>query len=206
MDLEEMGQTVKTYRDSADALAAYYEGIGPRVEDIDRAMALWGDRLPVVLEIGCGAGRDAREIVKRTPYYWGIDISPRMIEIAYETVPYGYFEVGHLRYPPRNARFDIIFAFAALLHSDEEEVEMVLHRCGTIINAGGIFYISLKMGSGKIVQEDEFGTRTFYYYQPEDIERLAGDAFETVLVDTQRIGSTDWFTIALRKRDHAGTA
>jgi SAM-dependent methyltransferase len=208
--LEERSATIQTYIQSGNQLAEYYDSLGPRIDDIDRAIELWGDRLPVVVEVGCGCGRDAAEILKRTPYYMGIDISPSMLDRAKANSTGGAFILGDLRYAfPGNTsyvngdvvpdRVDIVFSFASMLHSNEEEVQGVLSDALNVLTPGGIFYISLKLGEGKTVKEDRYGERTFYLYTPEKIQELAGERYETAYVDTQHREDTDWFTIALRK-------
>lgn len=52
-------ETTVTYDRSARSLADYFSGIGPRLEDIELAFCLAPTRVdPVVLEIGCGDGRE----------------------------------------------------------------------------------------------------------------------------------------------------
>lgn len=88
-------QTVDTYNKSAKELAEYFRGIGPRTDDIDLAIRLAGNsENPKILEIGCGDGRDAKEIVKRTKNYTGFDISEELIKIARADVPDATFEVA----------------------------------------------------------------------------------------------------------------
>lgn len=211
MDLEARAQTIKTYTESAQSLAEYYDRTDPRSDDIDKAMSLWGRQYPpVVVEIGCGSGRDAQEILKHTPYYLGFDISPGMVDRARSVLFGGVVMLGDVRYAfeaadqTPNGPFipdgiDIIFSFASLLHSDEDEVTGVLQDAAHKLTTGGIFYISLKLGEGSFYQDDEYGTRVFYLYTPERIKQMAGDLYESVHEDYQTIGSTEWFTIALKK-------
>lgn len=210
MDFESRATTLETYFKSADSLAEYYDSKGPRIEDIERAISLWGGSLPVVVEIGCGSGRDAQEIVKRTPYYVGFDISRAMVEKTREKLFGGVVLQADLRYAFESDAssangevipddVDIIFAFASLLHSDEEELTGVLKDAAQKLTPGGIFYISLKSGNGKFTQEDEFGTRTFHLYQPDQIKQMAGISYETVFEDEHAMDHKEWFTIALKK-------
>lgn len=55
--------TTNTYDESAEALAEFFKGIGPRTSYIDLAFKLIGYKEHArVVEIGCGDGRDATEI------------------------------------------------------------------------------------------------------------------------------------------------
>lgn len=107
--------TVETYDKSAKELAEYFRGIGPRTNDIQLAIELAGNPpAPRILEIGCGDGRDAREIVGLTPNYTGFDISKELIKIARQHVPQGNFEVADaISYPYPANDLDVVFA---LLH------------------------------------------------------------------------------------------
>jgi len=77
-------ETLDTYNKSAQKLAKYFKGIGPRVKYIERALELAGkqDGSASVLEIGCGDGRDASAIVKCTSKYTGLDYSAELINMT----------------------------------------------------------------------------------------------------------------------------
>ena len=81
-------KTVETYDQSAEQLAEYFKGIGPRVDDIECALNLAGNPHSArVIEVGCGDGRDAEEIVKRVKFYEGIDPSEGLLALAKRKVP-----------------------------------------------------------------------------------------------------------------------
>jgi SAM-dependent methyltransferase len=195
--------TVESYDINAEPLAEYFQGIGPRTQDIDLALQLAGNvPNPKVLEIGCGDGRDAAEIVKRTDWYLGFDISKGMIDIARRQVPDAEFEVADAVEYPYPPDLDIVFAFASLLHLSRDEVGTVLDRVASKLNPGGIFYISLKFAQDYTsgIKEDQFGKRLFYFYNPEVIEELAADHYDTVHKQQEIKGNTEWFEIALRRK------
>lgn len=196
-------KTVDTYNKSAVELAAYFKGIGPRVKDIGKALELaGGTQNPNVLEIGCGDGRDAKEIVKYTKNYLGFDISSELIKIAQGHAPGVKFEVADAvsyKYPKD---LDVVFAFASLLHLDKFEVAQILKLVHVSLKPGGIFYISLKYMPKYVrkVKKDKYGERLFYFYNSSEIQNMASKHYETVLENRQKIGDTDWFTIALRNK------
>ncbi len=197
-------ETVKTYDKSAKELADYFRGIGSRKSDIDRALKLAGDPVnPNVLEIGCGDGRDAREIIKRTKNYTGFDISKELIKLAREHVPGAHFEVCDASTYDYSQNLDVVFAFASLLHLDKTEVKKVLRSIHKALRTGGVLYISLKYKPeyAEISKEDRFGKRMFYFYNPKLIEELAGSGYKTVYTGGGFVtaGDTEWFEIALRR-------
>ncbi|MDZ7785943.1 MAG: class I SAM-dependent methyltransferase [Candidatus Saccharibacteria bacterium] len=198
--------TVDTYNKSAKELAEYFRGIGSRVKDIEKALELAGNtNNPKVLEIGCGDGRDAKEIVKRTKSYLGFDISEELIKLAKVHAPGGKFVVADaVRFNYGKDNYDVVFAFASLLHLNKSEVGDVLQKVHVALKENGVFYVSLKLANTyeEKVKDDKFGKRMFYFYNPQVIKELAGDAYEVVDEDGGfvTVGNTKWFEMALRKR------
>jgi SAM-dependent methyltransferase len=196
--------TIQTYDQSADQLANYFAGYGSRVEDIETAIALTHKDPKIIsaIEIGCGDGRDAAEIVKRVKWYEGFDPSAGLLDLAKRKSLEANFRLADALsydYPPD---IDLCFAFASLLHVNRADLAKVFAKVHTSLRENGIFYISLKERSHyqEELQEDKFGKRMFYYYNPEVVQQIAGTAFKTVFEDRQLQGATDWFTIALEKQ------
>lgn len=195
--------TIETYDRSARALAEYFKGIGARVDDIERALELAGAAGNIrVLEIGCGDGRDAKEIVKRVGWYRGIDPSTGLIELAKNELPEVEFVLADAQSYEYPENLDVIFAFASLLHVSKESLPLIFQKAMVALKSGGVFYVSLKERDEYIeeIKKDDYGERIFYFYTPDLIVKLAGNGFETVHVEHQLIGNTKWFTIALKKK------
>jgi SAM-dependent methyltransferase len=201
--MEDLRQvTVDTYNRAAADFVDYFAGIGSRVEDINRAFELAGNpERPNVLEIGCGDGRDAKEICRRTPNYLGVDISEEFIKLAQENVPEGRFEVADMASFSYPENLDIVFAFASLLHLNKSEVKTVFRGVAKVLRQNGIFYISSKYRPeyAEELQEDRFGRRLFYYYNTEIMAELAGPEYEVAKTWREVHGHTDWFELALRR-------
>lgn len=195
-------QTIQTYDKSAQALAEYFRGIGARVEDIKLGLELAGTPQNArVVEIGCGDGRDAQEIIKRVSWYEGFDPSKELLKIARDKLPgTSFVEADALTYTyPANT--DIVFAFASLLHVNKTDFKTALEKVASSLRAGGLFYISLKEREvyTEEAKKDEYGERMFYYYNPGLIKDLSSELFLSVHEAHQQVGKTDWFTIALKK-------
>lgn len=201
MNSEARRQTVETYNNSANDFVEHFKGIGPRNKDVDLVFNLLGNpKEASVLEIGCGDGRDAKEIVKHGGSYLGVDISKNLIDIARRTAPAGRFEVADVtRYEfPQN--LDAVFAFASLLHLSKEENATLFQRVHSALKPGGIFYLSLKYRPHyqQSLQHDRFGTRLFYFYSDKDIQDLAKDYFTTEVNYIAQKGKNEWLEVALR--------
>lgn len=193
-------QTTNTYNTRANELAKKFDSLGARVSDIDEALSLIKKSNPKVLEIGCGNGRDALEILKRTDDYVGIDISSKLIELAKEKNPAGTFIVADIEDYSFPTELDAIFAFASLIHVPKESLQNVFHRALVALKQGGVFRISMKYADmyKETIKEDAFGTRTFYLYSKGDIAELA-HAFTIVKSDLNDRQGQMFLEILLRK-------
>ena len=194
--------TIDTYNQSAQALAEYFRGIGPREKYVDIAFAVIGNPVaPNVLEIGCGDGRDAKVIMERTPNYLGIDVSEQLVKIAQTHVPEGEFVVVDVAQYEFPGQLDIVFAFASLLHLNKLELKTVFERLAVSLKPGGIIYISSKYRQAytEEVKKDRFGTRQFYYYNADIMAQLAGAEYEVTKTWREVHGNTDWFELVLKK-------
>ena len=197
-------ETIQTYDDSAQELADYFRGIGPRIDDIELALTLAGDHQfnANVVEIGCGDGRDAAEITKRVGRYWGVDPSAGLLAIARNTLPeVDFIKSDALSYNyPEN--LDVVFAFASLLHVNRTDFAIVCQKVAKALRKGGIFLVSLKEKENytEVLKEDKYGRRMFYFYTAKLVEELAGDIFANVFESHQKVGDSDWFTLALERK------
>ncbi|WP_163513190.1 class I SAM-dependent methyltransferase [Fodinicola acaciae] len=93
-----------------------------------------------ILDAACGPGLYAQELVSRGATVTGLDISPRMVELARERVPAGDFHVHDLNKPldlPDDA-YDLVLFPLALEYLDERvaalsEFRRVLRKDGALV-------------------------------------------------------------------------
>jgi SAM-dependent methyltransferase len=196
-------KTIETYDASAPQWAEYFKGIGARVLDIELGLSLAdkADGTARVVEIGCGSGRDAKELIERVGWYEGFDPSKEFLKLARSNVQAGSFVQADALSYTYPEQLDAVFAFASLLHVSKPDLSHVLTSVHSALRPGGILYISLKERAAyaEVVTHEVRGDRMFYYYNPLIIEELAGSSFATVHEAHQVIGNTDWFTLALQK-------
>lgn len=199
--MNKKNQTINTYNKSALALADRFNNFGVRIDDIKEGFSYISKKNPFVLEIGCANGRDAKEILKYTNNYLGIDISEELIKIAKQNIPKGEFKVADIENYIFPKNIDIIFSFASLIHSNKDNLQKVLNEAHKSLNAGGIFYISMKYGKyQESTKEDEFGIRTYYFYTSEDIRKIIDSNYEIIKEDVHNLRGQDWMEIILRKK------
>jgi trans-aconitate methyltransferase len=194
--------TIDAYDSKASEISAKFQSLGPRVDDIERALKLASKGSGAkVVELGSGDGRDAAEIVQRVDTYTGVEPSAGLLRIAQTALPDTHFvqeTAQHYVFPEDT---DVIFAFASLLHVDKDDLVQIFDKMYNALRAGGIIYLSLKEASEyqRLVTDDQWGKREFFYYSLENILEIAGLRFEKVYEDHQVKSGTDWLTIALKK-------
>jgi ubiquinone/menaquinone biosynthesis C-methylase UbiE len=162
-----------------------------------------------ILEIGCGTGRDAEELIKLGFYYTGIDASEGMLKIAQEKVKEAKFILGDfykLDFPSES--FDGFWAAASFLHVPKVEIDKVLGEAYRILKQEGIGFISLKqktvMDEG-VIKETKAGgiERYFAFYEKGEFENiLERNKFEVVDITTVQENDKDittWLCYFVRK-------
>ena len=153
-----------------------------------------------MLEIGCGNGRDAKEILRHTQDYTGIDISSNLIQLARNNNPQASFIQADIEnYTPQKG-LDVIFAFASLIHVSKETLENVMVRLYESLNQNGILFVSLKYAKEyeEVTKTDEFGTRTYYHYSQEDTIKLGG-TFKILHTTIQEAVGQVWIDVLYQK-------
>jgi ubiquinone/menaquinone biosynthesis C-methylase UbiE len=144
-----------------------------------------------VIDIGCGAGRDAFVFVENNFDYLGIDASEGMVGVASNRVMSGEFRVMdfyHLDFPPET--FDGFWAAASLLHIPKIKIAEVLKSIYPILKKGGAGFISVKekkdFNEG-FVKENKYGgsARYFAFYTQGEFKIFLENAgFEVVKIST----------------------
>ena len=152
-----------------------------------------------ILDLGCGAGRDASHFADRGFSVTGADLSMGMLLEAARRAPGAYLQADMTALPFPSACFDAVWANASLLHLPRELAPGVLTGVFTLLKPRGILYLSLKIGEGAIWEERE-GRRFFVYYQTEEVfDLLANAGFTLKQQWTEPAKSFDWLNTISRK-------
>lgn len=173
--------TVASYDAFADAYRAGTDGLAALMQpQVDAFVA----RLPAgsrVLEIGSGAGRDARALeaaglsVRRT------DITPAFVRMLRAD---GFDAdvvdplTSDLTDPTRDAAYDGVWASASLLHVRREDLPLVMRRLAEATRPEGILQLGLKEGDGaRFSTHGHVGApRHFTYWREEPLRALLAEA------------------------------
>lgn len=197
--------TIATYDRSAKELAAYFAGIGSRLDSIKEALTL--TRTPKnarVVEVGCGDGRDAADIVPLVEWYEGFDPSIELIKLAKKRLPSVRFIVADALGYDYPVELDVIFGFASYLHLNKQDFTLAAHKAAESLRPGGVLAITLKERDSyqEELVKDEFGQRWFYYYDEATVRELLGSEFEIAKIEHQTLKrkTTQWLAVLAKKK------
>jgi cyclopropane fatty-acyl-phospholipid synthase-like methyltransferase len=101
----------------------------------------------------------------------GIDLAPRMVELAREAVPSAHFAVHDCRHlADLQLRFDGIICAFGLPYLSEEETTAFIRAAGKALEPGGVFYLSTMLGKREDsgFQVSSTGDRVYINYHSED--------------------------------------
>lgn len=162
-----------------------------------------------IIDLGCGAGRDAEQFVGDGFDYLGIDASDEMLKIAGERVALGQFRLMDLRdldLPLES--FDGFWASASLLHFSKQEIPDLLKSFYNLLKENGVGFISVKekrvMDEG-FIKEDKAGgiERYFSFFQNDEMLNFLKKANFTVLKSGQCFENdkdeTEWLYFFVKK-------
>ena len=104
----------------------------------------------VILDLGCGSGRDSRYFINRGYRVIAVDGSMELCRLAAETIGQPVMCCDFREYEPEEPLTGV-WASASLLHLTPEEISGVVSRLAGHLIPGGCFYMSFKYGtfSGK---------------------------------------------------------
>ena len=177
--------TLEFYRRNAVSYAAWAKGPSARLIGFLNLLPQGGS----ILELGCGAGAHAAEMLARGFVLRATDGSPEMAEIASRRLNH---PVATMRFDElaENEAFDGVWASACLLHVPKGDLAGVLASIHRALKTGGVFYASYKAGEGD--GRDSLGR--YYNYVSADWLRAtyaAAGAWQTISFDTSEIKSFD---------------
>lgn len=193
--------TIEYYNKNAE----YYISATQRI-DFSEVQNRFLDELPngsLILDFGCGAGRDTKCFLEKGYQVEAMDGS---IEMCKAASAYAGIEVRQMQFCElsENDKYDGIWACASVLHLERKELKNVIKKMASALKNDGVVYLSFKYG-------DFFGEKSGRYFISftektfsELIWELGGfsivDLWKTEDARTNRLNGT-WLNVLLRKRD-----
>lgn len=168
-------------RDSYDRVADVYVDTGagdlaphPWLRAVLDAFAQEVRDLGPVLDVGCGPGQASAYLGGHGVDVSGVDLSPRMVELARRAHPHLRFEVGsatELR--PAEASLGGVLAWWSLFHLSRADVSSVMGTLAGALVPGGQLVWGTHVGDGEAHRTDPYGVEgvswTTVRWQPEEM-------------------------------------
>ncbi len=197
--------TLNSYDEHAEEFASFSTIFRGRLK---KWIDYFSNNLPkgsLVLDVGCGAGRDASYLIGKGLSVTGIDFPKRLVEIARKKVPNGKFLVmdfEKLDFPQNH--FDGIWASASLYHIPRRNLLEALKKLNFVLKKNGLFFCLFRAGEGERFTEERRGKavlkRFAAYYNPEELEILLSKAgFKKIISELDFIETGDWVGLFGRK-------
>ena len=129
-----------------------------------------------VLDLGCGPGHTPAHLTSLGLLATGVDLSPRMIEIASQTFPQSRFEVGDfcsLRHESSSVAG--ILAFYCIVHLTPEQLVPAFAEMHRVLSDDGVLLLSFHVGTEMLRAENFLETSAaldFTFFEPSQIETL----------------------------------
>ena len=155
----------------------------------------------LILDFGCGTGRDSKYFLSKGYKVEAIDGSEEMVRIA--SAIQG-LKVKKMLFHELNEtdKYDGIFACASLLHVSYDELANILNKLKEAIRIDGILYASFKYGDFEGYRNDRYFTNMNEERIKPILEMVDGLRIEKQWVSSDvRVGRQNekWFNILLRK-------
>lgn len=144
---------------------------------LDRFAADVGDGR--VCEVGCGPGHVTRYLRERGCDVFGVDISPRMIELARTLNPDIVFRVADLR-TLLTTESDLagVVSFYSLIHLGDAQLRSALHGLRQTLRPGGRLALAVHEGTETRRPEELWGipvSLDFHFFTHEQITTALQD-------------------------------
>jgi SAM-dependent methyltransferase len=153
-----------------------------------------------ILDLGCGPGNHAEFFKQKGFDVLCADISKNFLEMCrkkgLKTIEMDFENITL----PNNS-FDVVWAYASLLHAPKKNLPAILNKIKDILKSKGLLFISMKEGKGEgFVQFKKGGKRWFSLYTKEELEELLKKEFSLIDNWTIRFNEEKSFIAYLYKK------
>lgn len=145
--------TRESYQATAQQFAHKVADLAP-MESIEKFISMLSPKAKII-DLGCGSGRDAKIFTDRGIDALGVDYCASLIEIAKVHAPLAGFQlmdIEAMNFP--ESSFDGAWAACSLGHIAKSQLPNVLKKIHLLLKENGYFYLTLKKGSGEVLEQD----------------------------------------------------
>ena len=156
----------------------------------------------LILDFGCGSGRDSRYFLQKGYKVEACDGSEEMVKTATRNagIPVKQMLFSEL---DEQEKYDGIFACASILHVPSTELPDIIGKMKKAVKKGGILYVSFKYGSFEGVRNGRYFTDLTEESLKQILDQVGGlDVISTGITGDARPGREDekWLNVLLRRR------
>jgi len=123
----------------------------------------------MILDLGCGSGRDIKEFARRGFVTLGVDYSFELLRHARKYSGQRVVLADFVSMEFHDESFDAVWAVASLVHTSRNHVPLVLEKLYRWLRRPGVILTSMQSGEGHMKAEDG---RQFELYRPGEWEDL----------------------------------
>lgn len=179
--------SVNTFNRLADKYQQKYMDFDFYFDTYDAFCELVEDDSAAILDIACGPGNITRYVLNKRPGFRidGIDLAPRMVELARINNPKASFEVMDSRdIGSIGKTYDAVISGFCTPYLDRNEVSKLIADVRGLLKKGGVFYLSTMEDAYEksAPQTSGSGDRVYiYYHRMEFLERhLVASGFRVI--------------------------
>lgn len=151
---------------------------------MERPLEAFAHRLDAgarVLDVGCGSGRDLKSLGARGFKPIGLDVSESLIRYARRVSGCPVVVADMLDLPFADGSFAGAWASASILHITRRDMPRALGEIRRVVKNGGVFFGSLKLGTGDARTPDN---RYFTYVMPAEWhDMLVSAGFDNIDIE-----------------------
>jgi SAM-dependent methyltransferase len=164
--LESEQDTVSYYNESA--LDYFNRTVSINLTDIHEKFRNNIKRGGLILDAGCGIGRDTRYFIKSGYKVRSFDASSEMVKYCSQ-YPHAFCEQRSFLDVNELEQYDGVWANASLIHLNSDRFILALQKLAFSIKVGGCIYLSLKATTDT---SNEADSRNFYYHDRTLVESI----------------------------------
>lgn len=148
-------QTLQYYEQAPEAFIS-----GTLAADMSDTRSRFSRHLPehaMILDFGCGSGRDAKAFLEAG---YRVEAADGSGELCARASAYTGIQVKQMLFHELDAvsRYDGIWACASILHLPKDELADVLGKIETALKPGGVLYTSFKYGDFEGIKNGRYFT------------------------------------------------
>ena len=154
----------------------------------------------LILDFGCGSGRDSRYFLQKGYQVEACDGSEEMVKAAAQNAGIPVKKMLFSELDEEN-RYDGIFACASILHVPSKDLPDIFTRMKKAVKKGGILYVSFKYGTFEGIRNGRYFTDLTEESLHAILDRVGGlEIIRTGITGDARPGRGDekWLNVLLR--------